>query len=371
MCDDSGAMRDAPYLHAKHLDEAVRQQVITSEQREALDALARTMKAAEPGAMPDFGWFRWMLAGATAAAVGLPGLVALTAVHTMHASEVMAVGLLAVGVTAGGAAMLRDRHEHAMVKGVLAAGATSFAWLLGAGAGLATFGLVPFTPTVTLEDLGLPRDQLMPYHLPLWTVPGDLTVLGTALVLGRWLRAPTVCLPAALALTHAIVRFGTYVHVTLPYQRGELVRWSDDAQLPWWIGASVVVAAAARWLDRRFTRGYDPAFWVHLGAPAGAVVGTVLCADGAPAAVAALLALGWGAVVGLAFVWRRVAWIAWGTLGVFLTIVAWMKHLFFGDMTPVIAGLPLFVAAFAVVAARWRRHMAATATGADERLLWG
>ncbi len=66
-------MRDAPYLHAKHLDEAVRQQVITSEQREALDALARTMAPDGGPALPELAWFRWMLAAAVAGGGGVPG----------------------------------------------------------------------------------------------------------------------------------------------------------------------------------------------------------------------------------------------------------------------------------------------------------
>jgi len=363
-------MRDAPYLHAKHLDEAVRQQVITSEQREALDALARTMKPDGGRALPELAWFRWMLAVAVAAAVGLPGLIALASARTMQADEFLAAGLLAMGLTAGVAAMLRDRREHAMVKGVLAAGATAFAWLVGAGAGLTAFHLRPYAPVATLDEPG--GLQAMEYNLPLWTIPGDLAVLVTALALGRWLRAPTVLLPAALAAAHLVVRIGTFLHVTRPYQSGSLVAWSHAAQLPWWLGASLALVVAAHLLDRRFRQGSDPAFWVHLVAPGAALLGVLQCVEGAPGALAAALTLAWCALFGLAFLWRRVAWVAWGALGLATIPFVNTSH---SDPYAVLAlavWIPLCVAVFAFVATSWRRRMLATTPAdGDERLPWG
>lgn len=366
-------MRDAPYLHAKHLDEAVRQQVITSEQREALDALARTMKPDGGRALPELAWFRWMLAASVAGAVGLPGLIALGSARTMQAEEFLAAGLLAMGLTAGGAAMLRDRREHVMVKGVLAAGAAAFAWLLGAGAGLKAFGLFPYAPLgIEPRGFGDQSTQSNDYNLPLWTIPGDLAVLVTALVLGRWLRAPTVLLPAALALAHGVVRVGTFLHVTRPYQSGSLVQWGPGAQLPWWFGASLLLVVAARLLDRRFRRGSDPAFWVHLVAPGAALFGVLQCVERAPGTLAAALTLAWCALFGLAFLWRRVAWIAWGALGLATIPVVSTSH---SDPHAVLAlavWIPLCVGAFAFVATVWRRHMLATTPAdGDERLPWG
>ena len=376
-------MRDAPYLHAKHLDEAVRQQVITSEQREALDALARTMKPDGGRALPELAWFRGMLAAVVAGTVGFFGLYALNRVRWMHANDALAAGLLAVGACAGVAVTLRNRREHVMVKGILAAGATAFAWLLGAGAGLKAFGLFPYAPLGTEPRISGDQsiqqllqihesDQSHDYNLPLWTIPGDLTVLVTALVLGRWLRAPTVLLPAALALAHAVVRVGTYLHVTRPYQRGSLVDWGRDAQLPWWLGASLVLVVAARLLDWRFRRGSDPAFWVHLVAPGAALLGVLQCVRWAPGALAAALTLAWCALFGLAFLWRRVAWIAWGALGLATIPVVSTSH---SDPHAVLAlavWIPLCVGAFAFVATVWRRHMLATTPAdGDERLPWG
>lgn len=370
-------MRDAPYLHAKHLDEAVRQQVISSEQREALDALARTMKPDGGRALPELAWFRWVMAAAAAGMLAVPGLATLASVRMMHASEAIAAGLAGVGLSAGVAVALRDRREHVMVKGVLAAGATAFAWLVGAGAGLWTFRMVPVEPNQHgIWRLGPNLRLFSTYtdeYLPLWTLPGDLAVLVTALVLGRWLRAPTVLLPAALALSHAVVRVGTYVHVTRPYQSGSLVAWSPAAQLPWWLGASLVLVVAARLLDRRFSRGIDPAFWVHLVAPGAALLGVVLWALRTSAALTAFAMLAWCGLFGAAFVWRRVAWVVWGALGLAAIPVHRTSHsIHHGEVWALVVGAPLSVAVFAVVATLWRRHMLATTPAdGDERLPWG
>lgn len=362
-------MRDAPFLHAKHLDEAVRRGVISSDQREALAALARTMLAEESKALPEMGWFRWVLAAATAGAVGLPGLAALDAVRRLSSSEVAAVGLVAVGVTAGGALTLRGRREHAMVQNVLAAGAASFAWLVGAGAGLAAFGLVPAAPPSAIDGPFVTADQYTDYNLPLWTLPGDLAVLLAAGALGALLRAPAVALPASLALAHAVVRVGTYLHVTRPYLAGANVAWDDAAQLPWWLGASLAVAFVARALDRRFPRGADPGFWAHLAAPAPALLGAVAYVGHLPPAAAAVAALLWCGLFALAFAWRRIAWAAWGALGLAAIPLVSMREGPSG-LPPMVVWAPVCLGAFAAVALFWRRHVLATASPDDERSPW-
>ncbi len=89
-------------------------------------------------------------------------------------------------------------------------------------------------------------------------------------------------------------------------------------------------------------------------------------------ALAAALTLAWCALFGLAFLWRRVAWIAWGALGLATIPVVSTSH---SDPHAVLAlavWIPLCVAAFAFVATVWRRHMLATTpTDGDERLPWG
>ena len=69
---------------------------------------------------------------------------------------------------------------------------------------------------------------------------------------------------------------------------------------------------------------------------------------------------------------RRVAWIAWGALGLATIPVVSTSH---SDPHAVLAlavWIPLCVAAFAFVATVWRRHMLATTpTDGDERLPWG
>jgi len=352
-------VRDAPFLHAKHLDEAVRRGVISSEQREALEALARTLHAEAAGAGPELGWFRGMLAGAAGAAAGLPGLIALASVTELRAHELVAAGLAGLGAAGGGALALRDRREHVMVKGVLAAAATGFAWLLGAGAGLAVFDVQTAGGAHT-------RDAV----LPLWTVPGDAAVLAAAAVLGRGLRAPTVALPAAVALAHAVLRVGLWRNVGRAHFAGAEAAWDGVAQLPWWIAATLALTAAARALDRRAAREVDAGFWVHLVAPGPALLGLAGGLEQGPPALALAAPLLCAAAFALAFRWRRLLWAAWGALGVMA--LPMFKLPTSSEALALAFWVPLTVALFTVVALAWRRHeIARAAPGAAEPSVWG
>ena len=214
-------------------------------------------------------------------------------------SELVAAGLAGAGAAGGVALALRDRREHVLVKGILAAAATGFAWLLGAGAGLVLFDVETAGGAHT-------RNAAM----PVWTVPGDAVVIAAAALLGPTLRAPTVALPAALALAHAVLRVGLWRNVGQPHLAGVETAWDGAGSLPWAIAASLALTVAARALDRRSGRALDPAFWVHCVAPGPALLGIAGYLPHAPRALTLGAMLGWCGAFGLAFRWRRLPWAA-------------------------------------------------------------
>ncbi|MBL8604658.1 MAG: hypothetical protein JNK72_22220 [Myxococcales bacterium] len=185
-------MRHADFIRAGHLDEAMRQGVLTAAQREALEAIARSAPdASARGA--DLGWARYGFGALTAAGLGGLAVVLLSQLHSTPVGEFALTAGLAMAALVGLGARLRRRALFEPTAAIAFAAAVGLSWAVAA----ALFRLPLADDPVGLTS---PRGFLR------WTLPADGIMLMTAFVLGRRFGAPTVAVPAGLALGHGLYR---------------------------------------------------------------------------------------------------------------------------------------------------------------------
>lgn len=247
-------MRNQPPLQERHLQEAVRQKVITSEQYEGVLAVARAMATAEGTAAPDLGWLAFFNAAVCMLLVGA-GAVWVLAQHdrwspieVIGASSVLAVASLAATFFAKRFSMGRP------ARGIFAAGAALYTWGVAAGAYMLAMG---HSFNRWADSYGSFSYQMTRVQIDRAYMAGDVATIVASVLAMRFLRAPAAMGSLALAAGHLVMAGAEHT------QRMNGGHLSDRDAVPWLIALSVGMCASAFSVERSQKKEHDPAFWLH------------------------------------------------------------------------------------------------------------
>lgn len=260
-------MRNQPPLQERHLQEAVRRNVISSDQYDSILALARTMAHAEGNSAPDLGWLALFNAAVCALLVGGGAIWVLANHERWLPFELLGAGVVLLVASLGAATLAKRFSMGQPARGIFAAGAAAFAWALAVAVSQLATSHPISRSMLSYDSFGYEQHRLFTDRV---YIVADLVVLVAALIAYRALRAPSVAAVGALAFGHGWMTLAEHL------QRQSGSSLSDREAVPYLIALCVLLCGAAFGLERVQRKSSDPAFWVHsLGILALGVAGLI------------------------------------------------------------------------------------------------